>query len=162
MNQKLVTIQTFNTVDESIVCRTFLEDNGINAFIPDENTVRANWNFGLALGGIRLQVAEADAERSIALLKESWETATIAADDRSLDDLPPISHADELIRYAWRAAVLGCAVPFVLALYSTKLVADAKFSTTNLSDKGKRMMFITMILNAGFSIAWAFGLGLMN
>ncbi len=41
---------------EAEIARGLLVSEGINATLADENTVRMDWNFALALGGIRLFV----------------------------------------------------------------------------------------------------------
>ena len=41
---------------EAEIARGLLESEGIRATLADENTVRMDWNFALALGGIRLLV----------------------------------------------------------------------------------------------------------
>ncbi len=46
-----------------------LEGSGVQAFIPDESLVAMNWALINAIGGVRLQVAEADKKRAIEILQ---------------------------------------------------------------------------------------------
>jgi len=69
---KLITLKTFSSDISAHLLKTRLESEGVECFILDENIVRLNSFYDLAVGGIRLQVREEDYERSKALI-ESWE-----------------------------------------------------------------------------------------
>jgi hypothetical protein len=60
----LKTIATFTKAEEAHNLRAFLESNGIQAFVRDENMGASYSN---AIGGIRVDVNEMDFERSAAL-----------------------------------------------------------------------------------------------
>ena len=47
-----------------------LESEGITSFVRDEYLVGVDWEYSLAIGGVKLEVAEEDAERAIEILKE--------------------------------------------------------------------------------------------
>jgi hypothetical protein len=64
----MVTIRTCSTLPEAHLLQSFLGGSGIASFLPDENTIQMDWLWSNAIGGVRLQVAEADAERANALL----------------------------------------------------------------------------------------------
>jgi hypothetical protein len=53
-----------SSVDEALVLRSLLEDCGIKAYVPDELTV----TYRGQAGGIRLQVADEDAEAAERIL----------------------------------------------------------------------------------------------
>jgi hypothetical protein len=60
----LRTVATFAKPEEAHNLRAFLEGNGIQAFVRDENT---GASYSTAIGGIRVEVGDADFERSVAL-----------------------------------------------------------------------------------------------
>ncbi|MCE0497680.1 MAG: DUF2007 domain-containing protein [Methylacidiphilales bacterium] len=63
----MVTIRTCFSLPEAQVIQSQLGGSGIKAFIPDESTVL--WEN--AIGGIRVQVLEEDAERAAEVLDET-------------------------------------------------------------------------------------------
>ncbi len=79
----LETIGRFRDVPAAQLARSRLEADGIQGFLLGVNHVSMNWAHSQAIGGIRLQVPTADAERARELLGQ----------DRSLD-LEEIPEAD--------------------------------------------------------------------
>lgn len=69
------TVARFDEASSAYIAKALLENEGITAHVADEHLVGAYWIYANAVGGIKLQVAEGDVERSQALL----------AEDRSLD-----------------------------------------------------------------------------
>lgn len=69
-NRKLVTLRRYRDLSEAIVARGMLESAGIEVFLQDENLVRLDWQVSNFIGGIRLQVAEADAAAGLELLEQ--------------------------------------------------------------------------------------------
>ena len=67
-NERIVTIRRFRDVSEAIVARAALESASIPCFLRNENTVRIDWQISNAIGGIRLDVLEPDAEAAEAVL----------------------------------------------------------------------------------------------
>jgi hypothetical protein len=65
MEEELVTVAEFPQVLEAEAAKIFLEDNGIPAFVADENAAAMLWP---NLVGPKLQVAAADGERAKKLL----------------------------------------------------------------------------------------------
>ena len=68
---KLVTIKIFTYSHEAAVVRSRLEAEGIFCFLQDELTAQVYPLSISAIGGVKLQVREEDADEAIALLKES-------------------------------------------------------------------------------------------
>lgn len=64
----LVTAAAFNTIHEAYLAKSILEGAGITAFIADEYTIGVNWLWANAVGGVKVQVAEADVEEAEKLL----------------------------------------------------------------------------------------------
>jgi hypothetical protein len=73
----MVTIRTCSTLPEAHLLQSFLGGSGIASFLPDENTIQMDWLWSNAIGGVRLQVAEDDAERASALLSGYDEEETL-------------------------------------------------------------------------------------
>lgn len=58
----MTTIANVNLVIEAHLIRAALEGSGIAAYIPDELTVQAASPYVFAIGGIRVQVEDDDAD----------------------------------------------------------------------------------------------------
>lgn len=67
---KLITIAKFSHPLDAHLAKTKLESEEIECFIADENIVQMNWLLSNAVGGVRLQVKENDAEAAKKILKE--------------------------------------------------------------------------------------------
>jgi hypothetical protein len=70
MPAELITLQQFRDVPEALLAKGKLESAGIACVLADGNLVRMDWLLSNAVGGIRLQVHEQDAESARALLDE--------------------------------------------------------------------------------------------
>ncbi|HSY37508.1 MAG TPA: DUF2007 domain-containing protein [Acidobacteriaceae bacterium] len=70
IHQALVTVARYRDLSEAIVARSVLESAGLFCFLQDENTIRMEWGWSNALGGLRLQVAAQDADRAHELLSQ--------------------------------------------------------------------------------------------
>ncbi len=66
----MVTVHTSDTLPDAQVVQSFLEGSGIKSFLPDEYTAQNNWLWTNAIGGIRIQVLDQDAERAVEVLKD--------------------------------------------------------------------------------------------
>jgi hypothetical protein len=64
------TIRQYRDQAEAMLARSALESSGIACFLRDENTIRIDWLWSNLMGGIRLQVAEADVEAAEAVLSQ--------------------------------------------------------------------------------------------
>ena len=66
----MITIANLSDLNEALVLKSFLEAEGIAAFLPDEYSLQNDGFGSFAFGGIRIQVPEADHERALALVAE--------------------------------------------------------------------------------------------
>jgi hypothetical protein len=66
----MITVATLYTLSEAFLLRSMLESSDIPAFIPDENTVQADWALTNAIGGIRVQVPESFREEAEKVLAD--------------------------------------------------------------------------------------------
>ena len=64
------TIRQYRDQAEAMMARSALESAGIGCFLRDENTIRIDWLWSNLMGGIRLQVAEADVNAAEAVLSQ--------------------------------------------------------------------------------------------
>ena len=69
-SRKLITLRRFRDLSEAIVARSLIESAGIVVYLRDENLVRLDWQLSNFIGGIRLQVEEADAAVAADLLNQ--------------------------------------------------------------------------------------------
>jgi hypothetical protein len=70
MADRLVTIATYRFPAEAEAARMFLEADGIQAFLADNETVAMDWLLGNAIGHVKLQVADGDASRAATILRD--------------------------------------------------------------------------------------------
>lgn len=70
MVDKLVTVGGFQFAPEAEAARMCLEAEGIRAFIVDAEIVSMDWLIGNAVGYIKLQVPQSQAEQALAVLRQ--------------------------------------------------------------------------------------------
>lgn len=63
---------------EALVAKSKLDSDAVWCFLADFEIVRLNWYLSNAVGGVRLQVADEDAEHAMALLSEEIPAAFTA------------------------------------------------------------------------------------
>ncbi len=69
MGADFISIAIFDNYVSAHIARGRLEDNGINCWLKDENTVTIDPILTYAIGGIKLMVATSQAERAVAILQ---------------------------------------------------------------------------------------------
>ena len=65
-----ITVRRYRDLSEAIVARSFFESAGIPAYLRDENLVRLEWQISNFVGGIRLQVEQANEAAAAELLNQ--------------------------------------------------------------------------------------------
>lgn len=58
------TIAAFTTPEDAHLFRAFLGSQGIDAELRDEHTVQLFWNYSNIIGGVRVEVGDADVEEA--------------------------------------------------------------------------------------------------
>lgn len=116
------TVATFWTSPEAHMARLKLESEEIDCFIVDENVIATQWLWANALGGVKLQVPQAQLEQARQILHDSV-PATQASDGEPLYDgqercLQCGSSDIHLQRYSRRLAfltilLLGAPIPLL-------------------------------------------------
>ncbi|MEP6923888.1 MAG: DUF2007 domain-containing protein [Pyrinomonadaceae bacterium] len=76
MTKALIVIATANDLIEAAVLRGRLESAGIQAFLLDEGIVAAHGLLTNAVGGIKIQVEQTDAERALVIVQEQRQPRT--------------------------------------------------------------------------------------
>ncbi|HWZ25121.1 MAG TPA: DUF2007 domain-containing protein [Verrucomicrobiae bacterium] len=77
---QLVALRRFRDLPGALVAKGLLDSAGIKCFLSDENTVRMDWLWSNALGGIRLWVREDDLAESVALLGHDFSSESEITD----------------------------------------------------------------------------------
>lgn len=81
--RKLVVIEQFREPQPALLLKGLLESAGIETFLVDENMIRMDWFYSTLLGGVKLAVAEEDAEAAREILSqpvpESFEVEGVGA-----------------------------------------------------------------------------------
>lgn len=100
---ELVTVEAYSTPTEAEVDRTFLEREGVRAYIADAEILAMDWLLGAAVGGVKLQVATADAQRARQLL-DNLRTERRAAESQLADIEFECEDCNELISFPGKRA----------------------------------------------------------
>lgn len=69
----LVRVASVRDPHEAHLLRTLLESAGIPAYVAGEHLVGVNWLYSQAIGGVGVQVSEADAEAARLVLAARWQ-----------------------------------------------------------------------------------------
>ena len=88
MSRRLTTVAAFDIPAKAELARNALTAAGIQAVIADSEIVAMDWLISNAVGGVKVQVWEEDAERAAAVLEEKLgDEAGLASDDLDEDEL---------------------------------------------------------------------------
>jgi hypothetical protein len=68
--ENFVTIRQFRDIPDALLAKGALESAGIECHLGDENTIRMDWLWSNALGGVKLWVKKEDAETATQLLDQ--------------------------------------------------------------------------------------------
>ena len=66
----MITVASFDNVEQAELLRIRLENEGIPAYVADAAVVTLNWLYSNAVSGVKVQVDEADVDRVRAFLRE--------------------------------------------------------------------------------------------
>jgi hypothetical protein len=65
---RLVTVASFSTSPQAHACKLRLEAAGVRAYLADDNLIAMDWLLSNAIGGVKVQVADADVARARTVL----------------------------------------------------------------------------------------------
>lgn len=71
MPEEIVTLWRYRDLSEALVAKAKLQSEALRCSLADDNIVRLNWFLSNAIGGVRLQVVDVDAEAAMELLAEA-------------------------------------------------------------------------------------------
>lgn len=78
MAEQLVTLWRYRDLTEALIAKSKLESDAVWCTLADTEVVRLDWFRSNFFGGVRLQVADDDAQHAIALLSEEIPAAFAA------------------------------------------------------------------------------------
>ena len=101
----LVTIATFSYPTEAYITKSKLDAFGIWSFVADDYTVMMNWLFSNAIGGVKLQVKENDAEQARKIITSNTSVSKIEDINEKTGEFCPSCHSPNIYynRYNLRA-----------------------------------------------------------
>ena len=70
-NVRLVVVRQFVDVPSALLAKSVLDSAEVDCFLADANTVRMDWLYSNAIGGVKLVVREEDVESVNQLLEQS-------------------------------------------------------------------------------------------
>jgi hypothetical protein len=142
---RYVTIATYIGAWEAHLARAKLESEGIFAVVLDDQIASINWFYSNAVGGVRLQVSEADAERAALILeKDSGEDPATQQESPALDSSIPAcpvcgSTSIRRERFSLPIALLSFLLFGLPFLFNRKRVicmnCNRKWKTSDLTEK---------------------------
>jgi len=111
----MLTIASFSKPEEAYLLKLRLEAGGVPAYVQDENLIQMNWLYSNAVGGVRVQIAEEDAEHANEILQEPHHSLEMIG----MPPCPSCSSTqtapDELPRRLSFLAVLLAGFPFMFS-----------------------------------------------
>jgi hypothetical protein len=148
MPDDLHTVARYASIAEASIARNALDAAGIPAWIADELTLTADPLISGAVNYIKLQVRASDVEPAEAVLAEpALETDEFGKSDES-DDFPPESEGERLVRFAYRAALMGLlACPPLLHIYSLVQLLYVAVAHHDLGPRATRQFYIALLLD---------------
>jgi len=81
MDEELVAVATFSTEPEAHLARIRLEEDGIESIVSDGVVSNINWLYTQAIGGVKVMVREADAERAHDVLERVLPAEPVEAEE---------------------------------------------------------------------------------
>jgi hypothetical protein len=72
VGKRLVTIVTFDQAAQAELAKNELEEEGVRAIVTDATIVTMDWLLSNAVGGVKVQVWEEDAEKAVAVLRKKF------------------------------------------------------------------------------------------
>jgi hypothetical protein len=95
MANRLQTIASFDALPQAQIARDALIRAGIQAVLTDQETVSLFWHLSNAIGGIKVQVLEENAERAVAILEESLGPAEDVDPDELAEEAEAAAREEE-------------------------------------------------------------------
>jgi hypothetical protein len=144
---ELVTIANYWDGNEAQLARMHLESFDVRSFIAGEAMSSMFWQYNNAIGGVRLQVAQHDAERARKILSAAIEIEdeherAAFSDDPEEDSL---NAREQNADRALRGALVGMLLP-PLELYVVWLLIKVFVSQQPLRDRQRRHAIVATVV----------------
>ena len=110
--QQFVSVCQFRDLTEALVVKGMLESSRIECFLGDENTVRMDWFWSNAVGGVKLWVKESDAEAARYLTRSAAEKPELA--EKPDVEKKKTSKLSTRQKYAFLFAITGFVVSLLV------------------------------------------------
>jgi hypothetical protein len=93
---RLVTIKTYSYHTDCLIDKAKIESAGIACMLVDENTIMVQPFYSNAVGGIKLQVKESDAEEALKILSDTppEDTVEYQTEEEKYDDITGTGNTD--------------------------------------------------------------------
>jgi Putative prokaryotic signal transducing protein len=179
MEGKLETVLTCMNTAEAMLTVQRLQNAGIESFVADDNIVSMDFLLGNAIGWIKVQVRDEDADRALELLEGppeppvpedeipwdqppeepadadevSVEEREVDAQDRNAPDEPdiPQTEGERIVDRAYRIAMMGMILfPPLPHFYSFALLMRVAFGREPLPQRANRRYYLTFMIDIGF------------
>jgi hypothetical protein len=137
-----VVVSRFQAPYEAELAANYLREHGLVVRVDNDVLQGMNPLWGMALGGVRVYVTEADSERAKKLLKD-LEHEPFEQEAEPVKTTRPF---DDAARRALAAAVIGTfLLPVVAQVYS--LVIAVRLESSALSPQGRRHRALALIVD---------------
>lgn len=102
------TVAHYHDPIEAHIARGLLASQGIDAHLGDEHLVMANWEWRLAVGGVKLRVPQEQAQHARDILRAAEDGEYVLVDDDPIDSrtLRPPDRESWSSRLAWVALMM--------------------------------------------------------
>lgn len=128
MAERLITVATFSQPTEAYILKGRLEAEGIPCFLGDEHIIAAQPLYSVAVGGVKLQVTEGDAQEAMEMLARIRGGTSEYILDDNIELAPPsqvyhettacpICESEQISARGFFGRVLGITLPFVSRRY---------------------------------------------
>ncbi len=159
MAGNLVTVATFDLPAKARLAQNVLEAAGIKAVVTDETIVAMDWLLGNAVGWVKVQVLEEDAERAVAALEESLGGAEEPVDEAALAAEAEAAKPEEgsELPKSELPTPSGPATSLVARSVATEPQEDAEEKPSE-RDEYARRLFFAAVFSLVFAPLWFYAL----
>ncbi|WP_428304169.1 putative signal transducing protein [Lacipirellula sp.] len=160
-----VTVASFGGVTEAEIAQQCLAAAGIESYLVDAAMVGTMWHLGVAMGGVKLQVADVDAVEATELLTEAragrlefeFDESGVAEESEAEpeQELDVSSEREKLANRAYKVVFLSILLEPLL-LYGAWLLLQVAVSSEPLRQPYRRRAYIAAFFTASILGTLAF------
>ncbi|MBE9199708.1 MULTISPECIES: DUF2007 domain-containing protein [unclassified Nodularia (in: cyanobacteria)] len=145
-----MTVATFTSSPEANLAKQRLEAEGVRCFLLNESTVNVAWHLSVAVGWIKLQVAEenVDFAKSILVSELDYQSVSDVGMEQDDDDIEMPSWADKTADRALITSVISLIFVFLpMQVYSLWLLLSLLISRQNISPNRRIKVIVALVLD---------------